>query len=76
MTTSIGSVFELLIAYAVFGLCWMILGGILYAITPIMPAGAVTDFAGLIWWGVVVIYLIFGAIYFWNQIRIWRLGHG
>lgn len=73
MTTSVGSAFELIIAYAVFGLIWMILGGILYSVQGIAPAGAVTDFAWIIWEGVVIIFLFFGAIYFWGQIRTWLI---
>lgn len=73
MTTSIGAAFELIIAYAVFGLIWMILGGILYAIQGVALAGAVTTLAWIIWEGVIIIYLFFGAVYFWGQIRVWLI---
>jgi hypothetical protein len=73
MTTSVGAAFELLISYWVFGLIWMILGGILYVLGPVAPAGPVTDFAWMIWAAVIIIYLFFGALYFWGQIRTWLI---
>lgn len=71
--TSVSYAFEILIGYAIFGLVFLLMGGIIDAMAPISLSGDVYDFAIYMWRGAVVVYLIFGAVYFWRQIRTWQI---
>jgi hypothetical protein len=70
-------VFEYLIGLGIFGVLYhvfnLILGGMWgYG----DGSSSVFLFARLFWGGAVFIYLVFGALYLWREIRIWKVFTG
>ena len=73
MQTAVGKVFDYLIGLAVFGLFYWILNGIIPEFSTISVHDSIYTLANYLWAGSVVIYLVFGALWFLNALKIWDI---
>lgn len=71
--TSVIYAVEYLVGLFIFGLVYVVLDGILRGMAGMSLVDSVYLFAMLCWGAAVLIYLLFGAFYFWRQIRTWLI---
>ena len=67
--TSILYVLEYLLGFAVFGIIYWILNGILIDISTVATNNIVYDFSSMIWTGSLVIYIIVGVFWLPSKIK-------
>lgn len=70
--TAVFHVFDYMFGIAAFGLLYYILNGIIPSIRSVSLSGDILDWANYMWWGSLIVYLIFGAFYFLNALKLWQ----
>jgi len=72
--TSILHVLDYLFGFAIFGLAYWVLNGILVDIGVIAVEGIVYDYSNMIWTGSLVIYIIIGVFWLPSKIKEFKGG--
>lgn len=73
MTTAVGKAFDYMIGFALFGLTYWLLTGILVEFQVISVQDDVYTLALYLWSACIVIYLVFGAFWFFNALKEWQI---
>ncbi len=71
--TAVGHTFDYIIGLAVFSFFYWIMNGILPEFGNIAVQDDVTMLAWYFWHGAIIIYLIFGAFWFFNALKVWQV---
>jgi len=64
--------FDYLFGLGVFGFFYWILNGILVEFRPVSETGSIYDWANYMWSASVIIYLVFGAFWFFRVLKEWQ----
>lgn len=70
--TAVGKAFDYMIGLALFGLTYWLFNSILLEFQIISVQDDVYTFAWYLWHGTIVIYLVFGAFWFFNALKEWQ----
>ena len=69
--TAVRYVFDYLAGYAVFGLFYWLLNGILVEFKSLAGYADVLDVANYFWWGSLIIYMIFATFWLFRALKFW-----
>jgi hypothetical protein len=67
--TSVFHAFDYLIGLVVFGFGYGIFSLVVMAFFPLATSDSLYDYANFVWAGALVVYLVFGPFWFWNQLK-------
>ena len=70
--TSVFYAFDYLIGLVVFGFLYGILNLIVFPFANLDSSDSLHDYVLMIWYGALVVYLVFGPFWFWNKLKEWR----
>lgn len=70
--TSVGHVADYMLGIAVFGFVYWVFNGILPEFGAISVQDDIYTLAWYLWHGTLVIYLVFGAFWFFNALKEWQ----
>ena len=76
MHTGVMAAFDYLFGLGVFGFLYWLLNGILVEIRPVSETGDLLTFANWLWWGAIVLYLIFGMFWLPRKVKEYPPGGG
>lgn len=71
--TAVGRAFDYIIGLFVFGFFYWIMDGILPEFSSVAVHDDVYTLAWYLWHGAIVVYLIFGAFWFFNALKVWQI---
>lgn len=70
--TSVFYAFDYIFSLAIFGFLFTILSLIIIAFANIASSSTLKDFAMFMFYGSLIIFLIFGPFWFFNKLREWK----
>ena len=70
--TSVYYAFDYIFSLGVFGFLWFIVNLIISVFALASGSGTLQDFARYMWYGSLLIFLIFGPFWFFNKLKDWR----
>lgn len=70
--TSVYYAFDYIFSLAVFGFLWFILNVIISVFAVVNGSSILQDFARYMWYGSLLIFLIFGPFWFFNKLKDWK----
>ena len=70
--TAVRYVFDYMFGLGIFGLTYWLLNGILVEFRSVSSPGDVYDWGNYVWWGSLVVYLVFGAFWLPRKLKEWQ----
>lgn len=70
--TAVMYVFDYLFGFAVFGFLYWLLNGVLVSFRSLSASGSLLSWANYLWFGAVVIYLVFGVFWLPRKLKEWE----